>query len=85
MADSLNGNVNQLSFSIFLNKIPGFLILKSIFKNCNVIGADINELAPKHNLYACDFLSAKLIYKTRGIFPLVFSITLNLISKNRYN
>ena len=38
-------------------------ILKSIFKNCNVIGADINELAPKHNLYACDFLTAKLIYK----------------------
>ena len=38
-------------------------ILKSIFKNCNVIGADINELAPKHNLYSCDFLTAKLIYK----------------------
>ena len=38
-------------------------ILKSIFKNSNVIGADINELAPKKNLHACDFLTAKLIYK----------------------
>ncbi len=38
-------------------------ILKSIFKNSNVIGADINELAPKQNLHACDFLTAKLIYK----------------------
>ena len=38
-------------------------ILKSVFKNSNVIGADINELAPKQNLHACDFLTAKLIYK----------------------
>ncbi len=38
-------------------------ILKTIFKNSNVIGADINELAPKQNLHACDFLTAKLIYK----------------------
>ena len=38
-------------------------ILKIIFKNCNVIGADINELAPKPNLHACDFLTAKLVYK----------------------
>ena len=38
-------------------------ILKSIFKNSNVIGADINELAPKKNLHACDFLTAKLVYK----------------------
>ncbi len=38
-------------------------ILKVIFKNCNVIGADVNELAPKPGLHACDFLAAKLIYK----------------------
>ena len=38
-------------------------ILKTIFKNSNVVGADINELAPKQGLHACDFLTAKLIYK----------------------
>ena len=38
-------------------------ILKTIFKNSDVIGADINELAPKPNLHACDFLAAKLAYK----------------------
>jgi len=38
-------------------------LLKSIIKSSNVIGADINELAPKQNLHACDFLTAKLIYK----------------------
>jgi len=27
------------------------------------VGADINELAPKENLHACDFLAAKLAYK----------------------
>ena len=32
MADSPSGNVNQLSSSIFLNKIPGFLILNPFFK-----------------------------------------------------
>ena len=38
-------------------------IIKTIFKNSNVIGADVNELAPKKNLHACDFLTAKLVYK----------------------
>ena len=28
-----------------------------------IVGADINELAPKENLHACDFLAAKLAYK----------------------
>lgn len=28
-----------------------------------IVGADINELAPKPNLHACDFLAAKLAYK----------------------
>ena len=30
---------------------------------CRIVGADINELAPKENLHACDFLAAKLAYK----------------------
>lgn len=31
-----------------------------------IVGADINELAPKPNLHACDFLAAKLAYKILG-------------------
>ena len=38
-------------------------ILKTVFKNSNVVGADVNELAPNPNLHACDFLAAKLVYK----------------------
>lgn len=38
-------------------------VLKIIFKNSTVVGADVNELAPKKNLHACDFLAAKLVYK----------------------
>jgi agmatinase len=38
-------------------------ILKVVFKNCNVVGADVNELSPKPNLHSCDFLVAKLVYK----------------------
>ena len=38
-------------------------VLKTVFKNSNVIGADVNELAPNPHLHACDFLSAKLVYK----------------------
>lgn len=38
-------------------------ILKIISQNSNIIGADINELAPKKNLHSCDFLAAKLAYK----------------------
>ena len=29
----------------------------------NFVGADVNELAPKPNLHACNFLAAKLAYK----------------------
>lgn len=29
----------------------------------HIVGADVNELAPKPNLHACDFLAAKLAYK----------------------
>ena len=38
-------------------------ILKIASENANIVGADINELAPKKNLHACDFLAAKLAYK----------------------
>lgn len=30
---------------------------------CDIVGADINELAPIKNLHSCDFLAAKLAYK----------------------
>lgn len=38
-------------------------ILKITSENSNIVGADINELTPKKNLYACDFVAAKLAYK----------------------
>ena len=38
-------------------------LLNIIFKNSNVIGADVNELAPNKNLHFCDFVAAKLVYK----------------------
>jgi len=38
-------------------------ILKITSENSNIVGADINELAPKENLHACDFIAAKLAYK----------------------
>ena len=37
--------------------------LRTVFKNSNVVGADVNELAPNSHLHACDFLAAKLVYK----------------------
>ncbi len=38
-------------------------IIKRAAQVCHIVGADINELAPKENLHACDFLAAKLAYK----------------------
>ena len=38
-------------------------IIKNIMKVSNVVGIDINELAPRANMHACDFLVAKLLYK----------------------
>ena len=38
-------------------------LIKTIFKNANVIGADINELAPIKGFNSYDFLVAKLAYK----------------------
>ena len=38
-------------------------LLKMVFKRCNVVGFDINELAPQKGNSAPDFMAAKLLYK----------------------
>jgi agmatinase len=38
-------------------------IIKAVMSVSNVVGADINELAPKDGMHFCDFLAAKLAYK----------------------
>lgn len=38
-------------------------LLKMVFKRCNVVGFDINELAPQAGNNAPDFMAAKLLYK----------------------
>ena len=38
-------------------------IIEAASKVGTIVGADINELAPKPNLHSCDFLAAKLAYK----------------------
>ena len=38
-------------------------IIRAASKICNLIGADIVELAPVKHLHSCDFLAAKLCYK----------------------
>jgi len=38
-------------------------IIKNVCSVSNVVGADINELAPIKNFNSCNFLTAKLVYK----------------------
>lgn len=38
-------------------------IIRSAAKICNIVGADVVELAPVEQLHSCDFLAAKLCYK----------------------
>ena len=38
-------------------------IIRGAAKCSTIVGADINELAPRPELHACDFLAAKLAYK----------------------
>ena len=38
-------------------------IIKNVCSVSNVVGADINELAPIKNFNSCNFLAAKLAYK----------------------
>ena len=45
---------------------PTLEILKTVFKNKNVIGADVVELAPIKGLHHPDFTVAKLVYKMIG-------------------
>lgn len=46
---------------LFWNDTMTFI--EAVGKHCNVVGADVVELAPRAGLHACDFLTAKLIYK----------------------
>jgi agmatinase len=41
-------------------------ILRKAFRKLDIVGADINELAPISGFQAYDFLAAKLAYKTLG-------------------
>ncbi|MBL0319143.1 MAG: agmatinase [Alphaproteobacteria bacterium] len=38
-------------------------IIRAASKVCTIVGADVNELAPREELHSCDFLAAKLAYK----------------------
>ena len=38
-------------------------IIKAVNAVSNIVGADVNELAPQKHLHSCDFLTAKLMYK----------------------
>ncbi len=46
---------------IFWNDAMG--IIEEAAKICNIVGADVNELAPRKELHSADFLAAKLAYK----------------------
>ncbi len=38
-------------------------LIRTVAEVSNIVGADVNELAPKPNLHGCDFIAAKLAYK----------------------
>ncbi len=38
-------------------------VIRAAAKNCEIVGADVNELAPMEKFHAPDFLAAKLVYK----------------------
>lgn len=38
-------------------------IISAVSKRAKIVGADVVELAPREGLHACDFLTAKLVYK----------------------
>jgi len=38
-------------------------IIREVAKVGNIVGGDVNELAPKPHMHGCDFLAAKLAYK----------------------
>ena len=53
-------------------------IIKSVCSVSNVVGADINELAPIKNFNSCNFLTAKLAYK---IISYVFEFKSKYLSR----
>ena len=38
-------------------------VIRAAAEHATIVGADVNELAPRPELHACDFLAAKLAYK----------------------
>ena len=42
-------------------------IITRASQNGNIVGADVNELAPIKGLHSCDFIAAKLVYKILAI------------------
>ena len=38
-------------------------VIRAVAECAAIVGADVNELAPRPELHACDFLAAKLVYK----------------------
>ena len=51
-------------------------IIKNVCSVSNVVGADINELAPIKNFNSCNFLVAKLAYK---IISYVFEFKVEIL------
>ncbi|HIJ97741.1 TPA: agmatinase [archaeon] len=49
-----------------INWYDAITIIRKVSKEKNIVGADINELAPINGLHAADFLAAKLAYKIIG-------------------
>jgi len=39
-------------------------LIQAVCKHTNLVGFDIVELCPREHLWSCDFLAAKLLYKT---------------------
>lgn len=50
-------------------------VLKAVTAKAKIVGADVVELAPQEGMHACDFLSAKLVYK-------ILSYSMGLKEKN---
>ncbi len=47
---------------------PTLRLLERVFRERNVVGCDVVELAPIPGMVAPDFVAAKLIYKMIGFF-----------------
>ncbi|RKY07968.1 MAG: agmatinase [Planctomycetota bacterium] len=38
-------------------------LIRAVCENANLVGFDVMELCPRENLWSCDFIAAKLVYK----------------------